>query len=1028
MMKQYLSLLLALCLCLGTVPTAALAAEGDSAQPVGLAEVQAGEAEPEPSAEPSDEPSAEPSPEPETSDFVIKDGVLTKYTGPGGDVVIPDGVTEIIRYAFFGCTNLTSVTIPSSVTVIGDSAFSNCTNLKTAMVPSATKLYYNPFPKTTKVILVGHSFNIEDGVLKGYRGPGGDVVIPDGVTAIGRNAFSGLTELTSVTIPGSVTEIGDRAFSGCTGLAEVTIPASVTEIDYCAFEGCTNLATAFVPSSTQFYEDDNYPSFPKTTKVILVGHSFTIENGVLKGYKGPGGDITIPDGVTKIVGTYQNNVIHSIFDESITSVTIPSSVTEIGEGAFRNCTGLTSITIPSSITEINKNVFFGCTGLTSITIPNSVTKISSYAFSGCTGLTSVTIPNSVMKIEESAFAGCTSLTSVDVPYSAVFSYSSFPSTTKITRVGGEFFDIRDGRLVGYRGPGGDVVIPDGVTSIQGTYWNDSGVFSPFYGNTKLTGVTIPEGVTYLDQGTFEGCSNLARLTIPGSMKKFELSIFDCPSLSDVTFRPGVQEVSLYAPNLKTISLPDSVEDLTLRTNTLEKLTIPKGVKKLALSVDAMKTLSIPDSVEELSISSTALRELVIPAGVTKLPTLNCPQLTKITFPLNNWVFKGISRADLVQYIQNCPRLEEMVNCPNEFMDDLVAPNKAIRNNWANPKSTIVAQSERINKLAKEITAGKTTDYAKAEAISKWVVDHIKYDDDYYYEALKDYSDVPFDPEEVLDKGKAVCAGYARLTQALLVSQGIPCLYVLGWATGGYHAWNLALLDGEFLWIDNTWGMKYFGLGTYSFSKNHQATSAASFNGVKGPGTLVQGTEAVVDSKTLDELSEAEPTPEPGKFADVPKGSWYEKSVAFVVDKGLFQGVGKDTFAPNGTMTRAMIFTVLARHAGVDTSGGKNWYQKGLDWARERGISDGSAPQSPMTREQLATMLYRYAKPSKPAGDLSKFTDAGRVSSWAKEAMIWAAEAGIVTGKGGGVLDPQGQATRAQVATMLMRFCGMSGAE
>lgn len=106
--------------------------------------------------------------------------------------------------------------------------------------------------------------------------------------------------------------------------------------------------------------------------------------------------------------------------------------------------------------------------------------------------------------------------------------------------------------------------------------------------------------------------------------------------------------------------------------------------------------------------------------------------------------------------------------------------------------------------------------------------------------MKDYSDVPFDPEEILDKGQAVCAGISRLTQALLVVQKIPCLYVLGNTTTGYHAWNLAVIDGEYLWIDNTWGMNYFGVGIYTISREHWATGAASFNNVKGPGTLVEG--------------------------------------------------------------------------------------------------------------------------------------------------------------------------------------------
>lgn len=222
---------------------------------------------------------------------------------------------------------------------------------------------------------------------------------------------------------------------------------------------------------------------------------------------------------------------------------------------------------------------------------------------------------------------------------------------------------------------------------------------------------------------------------------------------------------------------------------------------------------------------------------------------------------------------------------------------------------------------------------------------------------------------------------------------------------------------------------YAGALTYTFTIKAKATGGGNGGSGTGGGTgggSTTPTTPTEPEKPVEPEKPTEPetpvTPAAEKFTDVAKGSWYEAGVAYVTDKGLFQGVGKDTFAPNGTMTRAMIFTVLARLDGQDTSGGDVWYRKGMDWAVAQGISDGSNPQSPMTREQLATMLYRYAKPEEAKGDLSKFTDADAVSGWARTAMEWAVANGIVTGVGGGRLAPQGTATRAQVAAMLMRFC------
>ena len=161
-----------------------------------------------------------------------------------------------------------------------------------------------------------------------------------------------------------------------------------------------------------------------------------------------------------------------------------------------------------------------------------------------------------------------------------------------------------------------------------------------------------------------------------------------------------------------------------------------------------------------------------------------------------------------------------------------------------------------------------------------------------------------------------------------------------------------------------------------------------------------------------------------RFADVEAGSWYEAAVGYVVDAGLFNGTGEREFSPNQGMTRAMLMTVLARLDGVDTSGGANWYDKGMTWAVALGISDGTMPESGITREQFATMLYRYAKSKGlaiAAEELTGYSDAGEISSWAREAVTWAVGAGIITGMTETTLVPSGYSTRAQVATMLMRF-------
>ena len=161
------------------------------------------------------------------------------------------------------------------------------------------------------------------------------------------------------------------------------------------------------------------------------------------------------------------------------------------------------------------------------------------------------------------------------------------------------------------------------------------------------------------------------------------------------------------------------------------------------------------------------------------------------------------------------------------------------------------------------------------------------------------------------------------------------------------------------------------------------------------------------------------------FADVNTDAWYHEAVDYVIENGIMNGIGNDQFAPNGTLQRCMLMTMLARMDGVDTSGGSSWYEKGMQWAMANGISDGTNPTGNITREQIAAMLYRYAQlkgyDTSACGSLSAFGDGAETSSWAVESMQWAVGSGLLQGSNG-MLNPTGNATRAEVAQMLLNFC------
>lgn len=182
---------------------------------------------------------------------------------------------------------------------------------------------------------------------------------------------------------------------------------------------------------------------------------------------------------------------------------------------------------------------------------------------------------------------------------------------------------------------------------------------------------------------------------------------------------------------------------------------------------------------------------------------------------------------------------------------------------------------------------------------------------------------------------------------------------------------------------------------------------------------------VTPSKPATKPKDEPTTADASRFNDVSKNNWYFDSVQYVLENGLMNGTSASEFSPNANTTRSMIVTILARMEGVNTSGGATWYAAGREWAMGAGVSDGTNMEGKITREQLAAMLYRYAKLKgydvSAAADISAYTDTSSVSSWATDAMRWAVGAGLINGRTATTLAPQGNATRAEVAAILMRF-------
>ena len=480
------------------------------------------------------------------------------------NATIGNGVTSIGEYAFNGCTSLKSVTIPNSITSIDEYAFLGCTSLKfvtyngTKSQCKSIEGYYNisKIIKCTDGIIGGGNTVTIDSLkyimyydtvsLVGYTVTPENLMIPESisykdenenyefkVTSIGSSAFKNCTSLTSITIPDSVTTIGNNAFSGCSSLTSVTIGNSVTSIGSSAFSGCTSLKSF------------NYCGTKSQWKAITIGSdNYYLTHAFIKcndGIIGNGNTVTIDNLKYKI---YDDTASLVGYVDTPENLMIPKSFWYDGY-TFK-------------VSSIGVEAFYNCTSLTSVTIPNSVTSIGSSALSGCSNLKSVNYNGT--KAQWKSISGYGNVSQIIKCTDGIYANSN---TIIIDSVKYRLNDDYTAEVISYSGTPGNITILESVT-YEGLTFKVTSIGSSAFSNcTSLKSATIPDSVASIGDSAFSGCTSLTSVTIPNSVESIGDNAFqNCSSLTSATIGNNVTSIGSSAffgcSKLKKIEIPDSV--------------------------------------------------------------------------------------------------------------------------------------------------------------------------------------------------------------------------------------------------------------------------------------------------------------------------------------------------------------------------------------------------------------------------------------------------------------------------------------
>ena len=779
---------------------------------------------------------------------------------------------------------------------------------------------------------------------------------------------------------------------------------------------------------------------------VVYDYQFVTEDTIeIMGYNGTETDLVIPSQINgyTVVGIGDLDLLGDDTD-TVESVVVPDTVKYIETFAYYPNTAyyvssLTKVTLPEGLETIGDNAFASAPGLSEINLPSTLKSIGERAFMNC-NIDNFTIPAGVEYIGANAFNE---------------TYMAVRKANEVRARGGDPFIVIGGELVKYAGDDTVVTVPDGVRGIA------TDAFSPYGGD--VTSITLPDSVEYIAEEGFSDLSALATVNFGSGLKEIGDAAFSgCDSLNNVVLPEGLRKIGDTAfsgcSSLDSISFPGTLETLypgSLRATPYWE-NLPGGENYLG-SVFCFKeteldpwspfhvdvrpgtlgimewqssqydtTMSLPDGLRYIGPDAfpDGMYELVdftLPESVTYIdheagvPISAVRDLPDALTYIGDKAFSGhsidISYLEIpngVKYIGE--KAFGYINTDSSQKMDVRLPDSLEYMEWA---------------AFEDNNIGQITNWPAA--ITTW--------NDFLISCQMDALTLP---DTILNVHRLT--SYSSSVMNLNRVKVIEGFSGYGYADI-YTSDTIQPGSGTILMpnLERVYPNTHIGGDGAGVVAIPNMEVYVPFNGVD-EGFDEHLNVVIFEPSMLEGLPSAPPSAAPmvGSFTDVRTNNWFAGAVEYVVNNGLFSGVSDTSFAPNDPVTRGMLVTVLWRAAGEPSASASAfadvpadaWYAKAVAWANVNGIVQGYdastfAPDDRITREQLAAIFQRYAgfkgMETSGRGDLSQFGDTGALSNWAQEGVSWAVGAGLISGKGDGVLDPQGATTRAEAAVILQRF-------